>query len=279
MWIRRKKMILKMKMYRSKNTNTITSLYAQLTPQQRFFVSAHIREGLSLRDAYRAAYPARRARLARTEIRNASRLAAQPHIRKAMEQEAGRLASERIAANPYAIREEALSALREIRHGRRDPDEARAIGLELREANRAVRQLEQAPRKQAWRVFVRAMNDIDQAKRARVQAIPPQERTREIFAALRPEAVPAPSAVDTKPEPAVPSHDSHRAELRGFVGMHQKERRTALLRREPVVWADPNVPPGPAGHWEERRVPGRFGSGSLRRIWVPNPPEEKAHHA
>jgi hypothetical protein len=108
------------------------------TPQQWKFAEA-CANGLSLVDAFVLAYPARREPRSREGERvKAKRMAKNPTVVWAMEKMAERRAEEDAIENPEQVRKECLIALRRIRLGRLDPSCARAVLVELREANRAL---------------------------------------------------------------------------------------------------------------------------------------------
>jgi hypothetical protein len=247
------------------------------TSQQWKFAEACV-NGLTLVDAFIAAYPAQRGPRSREGERvKAKRLAKNPAVLSAMEQISARRAEEAAVENPKQVRKECLIALRRIRQGRMDSNCTRAVLAELREANteierrqeeahqqqRAERQaLEQVLRQQFAADFKAMTAPSDKrtsvatppSKASSATAVPPSIRPPEQRLSLPPE----PAAIPTPP-PEAPA-----TLLAGELRDHVHERDAQTSDRKPAgadksLDKEPHYLPGhfpPKLAWTAGSAPG-----------------------
>ena len=272
------------------------------TPKQKRFAEAYV-SGMSLTEAFCFAYPAVRGPRSRNSERvRASRLAKNPVVRWCMEQAARLQADLRLVQDPEQVRINCLVTLERIRDGRMDPGATRATIAALNEANRVIRerqeavaaereaadrdrqrQLEQAQ----WQKFLLASAAIRAAAKATAKTNtlesqphrPPGRSAR----CPRADQGSIPPALPRKPalpraemqEPN-PTAEQHQSGLRHLL-REQKQDRAALQDQANGQHLAPpppeSPPPTPSGRWELTNVPGTFPP-RRRRVWIANPPQQ-----
>jgi hypothetical protein len=179
------------------------------------------------------------------------------------------------AIEPQQAKTDALVRLNRIDRGELPREQELFARRQLREANRELREREKAnPRRAAWRLFW-------DAQRA-VMKLSPAERTKLIFAlcppapppgqpVLSPVALTAELRAEEEP-PRSAQAEVDRQELLEFVRERQRDSGLEPFGRPepepPAEPAAPLAPPEPAGHWRYEPIPGRFGKGAWRRVWV-----------
>jgi hypothetical protein len=237
------------------------------TPKQWKFAEARL-SGLTLVDAYVAAYPARRGPRSREGERvKAKRLAKNPAVVWAMQQIAERRAEEDAVENPEQVRKECLIALRRIRQGRLDSSYARAVMAELREANREIERKEERIREQQ-----RAQRDArERAARQQLDQLlkvmgtleatkntagATAAKTSSTGGALPPQITPSVPAHDPPPKsvvtptPPAPPGTERDDELQHYVRQQQAARKAAAAENPPQL--------------ERRYLPGHFPP----KLWI-----------
>jgi hypothetical protein len=237
--------------------------------------------GIQATSAYRMTYPPRvQSRNPQTEWSNASRLAHCPAVVWAVERiRAGNWAPPKVER--LKQRERAILARRAIARILQERGRRADVILSGRELSGP--HPEEQPRKQAWRMFLRACGAVQQAKGALPTFLTPQQKVEMIFARLAPIALPE---LEPPPPAATAAEEAELDELvrAQRAGRDQPDPSPLEEVPKPKPGHFPQVMPAeaeavcklrrsgaassaPSGRWELVPVAGTFPP-RRRRVWV-----------
>jgi hypothetical protein len=246
----------------------------RLTLRQQDFARALAVTDLPTVAVFRAIYPPQRGpRQPQTELTKSYRLSKDPRVRE--------LVQNIIATEPERRKLEAMITLHRVEKGELPRERAIFAKAELHRADKELRkQLREQeervrrPQQAAWKLFWQLQQAIVKSRK-----LSPEQRTALIFRTYAPQEPVLSEEVLAEEARSQPlTETACGQELREFVRLQQEER-WAELPQEPEPQLEQQLPqmPSGSGHWENQRIPGRFGKGAVRRVWMPDNPEENDH--